>query len=616
MKKTGILILQTILISFVFLLLCGRQTAYANSTDLNAFPASYRSYISNLINSHPDWVFVPYNTGIDWNELVRFQAEKDRSLIEKSSNPEKYFSKAAGNYNPATGTYIGKSGSNWVVPNDETIMHYLDPRNFLNTTDVFMFLKLDYEPSVHTEGRVNELLKGSWMYSRALEDDASMTYAQAFVRSGAENNVSPFLLAARVRQEQGSGTSPLISGTYGGYEGYYNYFNINASGSTTAAIIQNGLSTAKANGWDTRYKSIYGGAKTLATRYIARKQYTIYFQKFDVVNGISYHQYMQNIQAPYTEGRSIYKSYLNSGILEAAHVFSIPVYNNMPTYVCALPGETPQQPLRGNLSAGRVDRMFGTMTVKVSNITGGSGVSAVTVKAYSSVNGADDAHTYAGVLQNDGSYIATVDISNHNGYRGEYTMEAIVTDTSGQQVSLGSVRMVITEMLEAKMDVQQIGDRLYVTILDAEGYNGVLEVRVPTWSDANGQDDLVWYKADYNASAGYWQLNIDLKDHSMAEPVYNLHLYIVDGNGNLTFWGGQTLGLGDTDFSYGDVTFDHVVNAEDALKLLRLAADLDRKTYALRTIGDAHMDEIINAQDALAVLKKAAGLIDQLPEGQ
>ena len=227
MKKTGILILQTILISFVFLLLCGRQTAYANSTDLNAFPASYRSYISNLINSHPDWVFVPYNTGIDWNELVRFQAEKDRSLIEKSSNPEKYFSKAAGNYNPATGTYIGKSGSNWVVPNDETIMHYLDPRNFLNTTDVFMFLKLDYEPSVHTEGRVNELLKGSWMYNRALEDDASMTYAQAFVRSGAENNVSPFLLAARVRQEQGSGTSPLISGTYGGYEGYYNYFNIN-----------------------------------------------------------------------------------------------------------------------------------------------------------------------------------------------------------------------------------------------------------------------------------------------------------------------------------------------------------------------------------------------------
>ncbi len=615
MKKTGSLILQMILISFIFLLLCTRQTVYANSTDLNAFPASYRSYISSLISSHPDWEFVPYKTNIDWNALVRFQAEKDRSLIEKSSNPEKYFSKAAGNYNPATGTYIGKSGSNWVVPTEEVIMYYLDPRNFLNTNDVFMFLKLDYEPAVHTEDRVNELLKGSWMYSRALEDDASMTYAQAFVRSGSENNVSPFLLAARVRQEQGNGTSPLISGKYGGYEGYYNYFNINASGSTSAAIIQNGLSTAKANGWDTRYKSINGGAKTLATQYISRKQYTLYFQKFDVVNGISYHQYMQNIQAPYTEGRSIYKSYLNSGILEAAHVFSIPVYDNMPAYVCTLPGDTPPQ-LSGSLSAGTVNRMSGTMTVKISNVSGGSGVSAVTVKAYSSVDGADDAHTYAGVLQSDGSYIATVDIDNHGGYRGEYTMEATITDTAGQQVSLGSVQMVITEILQAKMDVRQIGDRLYVTILDAEGDNGVVDVQVPTWSDVNGQDDLVWYKADYNAVTGYWQLNIDLKDHSMAEPLYFLHLYITDGNGNQTLRDMQTLELGDTDFSYGDVTFDSIVNSQDALKMLQLSAGLDRMTYALQIIGDAHMDAIINAEDALAVLKKAAGLIEQLPEVQ
>ena len=62
-------------------------------------------------------------------------------------------------------------------------------------------------------------------------------------------NINPIMLASRVRQEQGvNGTSPLISGTYPGFEGYYNYYNIKANGLTNELIYINGLGYAKEKG--------------------------------------------------------------------------------------------------------------------------------------------------------------------------------------------------------------------------------------------------------------------------------------------------------------------------------------------------------------------------------
>ncbi|MFR8844266.1 MAG: hypothetical protein ACLVGL_03950 [Waltera sp.] len=97
-----------------------------------------------------------------------------------------------------------------------------------------------------------------------------MTFSHIFWAIGAEQQVSPFHLAARVYQEQGQGTSPLISGNYPGYEGYYNYFNISASGSTNEQVITNGLNYARNNGWDNAYASILGGANVISANYIKK----------------------------------------------------------------------------------------------------------------------------------------------------------------------------------------------------------------------------------------------------------------------------------------------------------------------------------------------------------
>jgi hypothetical protein len=64
----------------------------------------------------------------------------------------------------------------------------------------------------------------------------------------------------------------------------------------------------------------------------------MYGFKFDLV-GSNYftHQYVQNIQAAYDEGRRYFDGYKTAGCIENSFVFKIPVFNNMPELPCLMP---------------------------------------------------------------------------------------------------------------------------------------------------------------------------------------------------------------------------------------------------------------------------------------
>lgn len=299
----------------------------AGYADVEQFPESYRSALMALKSSHPNWIFVKQNTGLNWNDVVYNEMQGSRSLIP-SSYPD---AMKNGNYS-----------SNWAYASEGALKYYLDPRNGLTEQTVFQFEQLTYNESYHTEQAVQNFLNGSFMAGKI--PDLDITYAKTFWAVGKELGVSPSHLACRVYQEQGrSGGSPLISGKYPGYEGYYNYFNIGASGNTEELVIKSGLQKAKEENWYNGYVSIAGGAKLLSTNYILKGQDTLYLQKFDVdssYNGLYWHQYMQNICAPSSEGINISKLYRENGALGNAFVFKIPVYNNMPSQACPKPSET------------------------------------------------------------------------------------------------------------------------------------------------------------------------------------------------------------------------------------------------------------------------------------
>ena len=324
--------------------LMGLESGYA---DVEQFPASYQNALYELKRKHPGWTFVKMNTGLDWNAVIANERKGEKNCVYRTS--------------PASwkDTEAKTAGSGWYTATEGVIKYYMDPRNFLTDPYIFQFEQLTYNASYHTESAVQTILNSSFMSGEIPGE--GMTYAHAFASLGSSTKVSPFHLAARVLQEQGTkGTSALISGTYSGYEGYYNYFNVGASGANNQAVIINGLKKAKENGWNTRYKSLSGGAKILGSNYILRGQDTLYLEKFNVSRYSTYeHQYMQNLQAPYSESQNIRKAYANAGALENTFVFKIPVYNNMPASACAKPDTTDKLTLSkttvDNLAVGKTE---------------------------------------------------------------------------------------------------------------------------------------------------------------------------------------------------------------------------------------------------------------------
>ncbi len=326
--------------------------------DQQGFPESYKSLLRELHEAYPNWVFEAYHTGLDWETVIAEESIAGKNLLSNSNSIE-WKSLETGAYDWSTDKFIVYDGSTWVTASKEAIAYYMDPRNFLNATNIFMFEVLRYASSYQDEAGVESILSNTpfqyqyYTYTDEYGNTSTLSYAQTFIAAAEYSGVSPYHLAARVKQEvvtSATTASNSVSGTVAGYENLYNFYNIGAYHSTVAGgAIINGLKYAK-NGasnsdelndaslipWTNPYNAIVGGAYILGTNYINRGQDTIYLQKFNVTeNSTYYHQYMANVVAPYSESRKTASAYTNMESLPI--VFSIPVYTNMPEEPAAEP---------------------------------------------------------------------------------------------------------------------------------------------------------------------------------------------------------------------------------------------------------------------------------------
>ncbi len=313
------------------------NTEYSEYLKGLGFPDTYIPYLTTLHNNHPNWQFKVFNADVNFDKMVSIEYtehSKGWSLIEDTgSYYDGYKSTDSWSYSYLTNKFSNNfsgGGTYWFAANKNTIAYYLDPRNFLNDRQVFMFETLSYNPTYHTREGVQKMLQGTFMTGYA-DQATGKTFIDAFIDAANTYKVSPYVLISRVIQEVGTQGSTIVSGTYPGYEGYYNFYNISAAGLGSASTIANGLAYAKSQGWNTKYKAIVGGASFLANNYINQGQDTLYLQKWDLF-GPKYgnHQYMQNIQAPSTESIKTYNGYNNISLVNSNFVFSIPVFKNMP----------------------------------------------------------------------------------------------------------------------------------------------------------------------------------------------------------------------------------------------------------------------------------------------
>ena len=355
------------------------------------FPESYKPYLRKLHEQHPKWIFTAQKLGVDWNTALKEECVVGRNLVHSSALAS-WKSMEKGAYDFNGGYWYGLDGS-WVAASKEIIMYYMDPRNFLNDTYIFMFENQSYDPSYQTESGVKTILADTFMSGSYTCPDTKKkyTYSQTFMDAAKKSGVSPYHLASRCRNEQGVNGAPQSLGTVKGYENYFNFFDIQAYATSTMTAAEMGCKYAKTTNptyllpWTNQYKSIVGGSIFLGTGYITKGQDTLYLQKFDMVdggNGLYYHQYMTCVFGQANEAISLKNAY-SQDILNSAMEFKIPVYNNMPDKLCPKPTSSGDNnnylkslSVSGTSISPKIDKFTTSYTAKVN-----AEISSVTVNA-------------------------------------------------------------------------------------------------------------------------------------------------------------------------------------------------------------------------------------------
>lgn len=301
-----------------------------SNADLNGqFPASYQPLIEALQAEHPNWTFIPAETGVKWEDALDKEDKGSTSLISPSA-PKAQKEKSNKKYD-------GK----WSLANRATIAYYMDPRNFLSGDSVYQFLQQTYDENSQNVDTVAAVIDGSFMDGKSPDGDFE-TFQACIDDAGEEAGVNANVLAAMIIEEQGWDGSKLSSGK----DGYYNFFNIGAWTTGDMSSTERGLWYAKGSGegetsyerpWDSPYKAILGGAQFYYEKYVSQNQDTFYTKKFNVMNGvdsIGEHQYMTNVQGAADEGKLLSRAYESSDV---SATFVIPVYQDMPEKACELP---------------------------------------------------------------------------------------------------------------------------------------------------------------------------------------------------------------------------------------------------------------------------------------
>ena len=335
------------LLSYYFLF--KNDTIAKENNRINEFPDSYKPYLEELSKNHPNWEFIPLYTNLDWNYVISEENKFGKNLVPINYS-DNWKNKTPGQYNV-------EIDAGWVDSSKEAVMYLMDPRNFLNEVRIFQFEELSYNSSTNNIEGIEKILYGTEFYNKKVSylnssGESILTsskYSDLILKASKTSYVSSYHIASRIKQEVGPFLShKSISGDVPGYKGLYNFYNIGAtSSSEPLGAIKNGLRYARdGNGasestkkkylipWNTKEKSITGGAIFIGSSYINKGQNTIYLQKFDVYDktgdGLFWHQYMTNVLAPYSESKSIYNGYSKMGMLDNSLSFIIPIYNNMP----------------------------------------------------------------------------------------------------------------------------------------------------------------------------------------------------------------------------------------------------------------------------------------------
>ena len=210
---------------------------------------------------------------------------------------------------------------------------------------------------------------------------------------------------------------------------------------------------------------------------------------------------------------------------------------------------------KGTLTIQNKDANKGTFEVIVSNVSNPDGVREVKLPTWSNVNGQDDIIWYTATRQTNGTYKALIKASDHKNSTGLYYIHLYYVQNNGTLIGVGGTSTNVTISAEnlkltGKITIQNNNPKtgtFDVVVSNVSSPHGVREVKLPTWSSVNGQDDIIWYTAAKRAD-GTYKITVKASDHKNSTGEYNVHLYYIQNNGKLVGVGGTTVQVSKTSY--------------------------------------------------------------------
>ncbi|RSJ22348.1 GBS Bsp-like repeat protein [Streptococcus intermedius] len=192
---------------------------------------------------------------------------------------------------------------------------------------------------------------------------------------------------------------------------------------------------------------------------------------------------------------------------------------------------------QGKITIANNNPETGTFDVIVSEVSNpAGGVKTVSVPIWSSVNGQDDIIWYTAARQADGTYKVTVKATDHKRSTGEYNIHLYYVQHDGQLVGVtGTTTTVSMARPKGTLTITNNNPNagtFDVIVSGVSSPDGVREVKLPTWSNVDGQDDIIWYTAKKQAD-GTYKVTVKASDHKYSTGIYNVHLYYVQDDGKL-----------------------------------------------------------------------------------
>ncbi|WP_193434799.1 GBS Bsp-like repeat-containing protein, partial [Streptococcus suis] len=162
----------------------------------------------------------------------------------------------------------------------------------------------------------------------------------------------------------------------------------------------------------------------------------------------------------------------------------------------------------------------------------------------------DDIIWHEASRQSDGTYKYTVKKFEHNNETGKYISHVYYRGTDGSMTGVGAVT---AELQAPATPVKASGT---VTITNVNSQRGSFDVvikdvispvtldkvLVPTWTDKNDQDDIVWHEASRQADGSY-RTTVLSSQHKNESGRYTSHVYYRGTDGSMTGIGATSVDL-------------------------------------------------------------------------